>query len=351
MNKLTTISLKDKNCDSSIEDVQLWSNSMDGDKDATELMKTTNVYERMPFYINHNIVPVYLLAASPMAVFSKRSETSAYFKELLVKNSLQSMKSNANAILFRQITQEVESQNAEKSQENESLKHQNTTPMHRDVYLIFYYDSSSKQVKVLLVDFSRLDKFTSIFEKDHSTTTTDKSAFILLASSVRHDNRSTVFDKVLQRKKSRMSPFLAEAGPSTSSSSTLSAISTSNSSTKLVSSSILTTQEQIHQAINKIILSGLRIRGLSTNLSHSINDKLTIKEIYQMTHKATLFSLRKYSYQFISSSASSAMKGLKTTSKGLSIKNYIHPVRLSDLQDTIEKLLELFVDVGDPNTL
>lgn len=90
----------------------------------------------------------------------------------------------------------------------------------------------------------------------------------------------------------------------------------------------LSTQEQISTAVNKIIQSGLRIRGLSVNQTESLNDKLKIKEIYQMTHKATMFSLRKYNYSFNKRAEPEKMQ-----------------VSWSNLQETVENLLHLFIDV------
>ena len=91
---------------------------------------------------------------------------------------------------------------------------------------------------------------------------------------------------------------------------------------------VLSTQEQISTAVNKIIQSGLRIRGLSMNQTESINDKLKIKEIYQMTHKATMFSLRKFNYSF----------NKRTDSEKVQVS-------WNDIQETVESLLHLFIDL------
>lgn len=69
------------------------------------------------------------------------------------------------------------------------------------------------------------------------------------------------------------------------------------------------------------------MRGLSQNLVTTHNDKIAVKEINQMTFKATQFALRKQNYSF---------------NKKSEVKK---PLRLNDLQDIVESLLQLFVDV------
>ncbi|KAG2735353.1 hypothetical protein G9P44_001567 [Scheffersomyces stipitis] len=293
MKKLATFVINDNYPSNSFEDVQIWSGS--DTKESDNLSSVPTSYERMPIYVNYRLVPYYLLSARPLSVFSTSSITSEYFKQTLLK---QAVYNRDIGILFKSGRDET--------------------------YLIFYFDFIKKQIMVLIIDFSRLAEIDAILEKDAvQDPDNTKNTFILL-NQTRQDDRSTVFDKVLQRKKSRSSsnPFVVE--------------SVQNSTTaKLLSSSILSTQDQIHQAVNKIILSGLRIRGLSTNLNHSVNEKLTIKEIYQMTYKSTMFSLRKHNYTFSGTSSS----------KGTNTSNSKSQIRLSELQDTIEKLLEIFVDV------
>ncbi|GEQ72371.1 hypothetical protein JCM33374_g6058 [Metschnikowia sp. JCM 33374] len=97
-------------------------------------------------------------------------------------------------------------------------------------------------------------------------------------------------------------------------------------------SSGLITSHQISQAVNRVVLSGLRLRGLSTNASSSANDKIAIREIYQMTKKAALFALRKYGYDF----NRGISNGDKEASQGVS---------LDDIQSIVESLLSTFVDV------
>lgn len=162
--------------------------------------------------------------------------------------------------------------------------------VNEDTCLVFYYDT---QVKCTIVDFSTwglINRWIGSGSVSPQKPVVD----------------TKIFDRVLLQKKSKSNPFLEPAKPS-------------NDTTRLVS------QDQINHAVQKIILSGLRIRGLSPNLSHMVNDKLTVKEIYQMTYKATVFSLRKYNYSFN-----------KTT----------HPITVDELQDIVEKLLEIFVDVA-----
>lgn len=155
-------------------------------------------------------------------------------------------------------------------------------------YLIFYFD---KHVKCFIVDFEILNEVDRYIDKKFP------SKLEIIGAN------TNIFDKICEK---RNNPFVEP-------------IIQQNDA------SVLSNQTQVNLAISKIILSGLRIRGLSTNLNHSVNEKLTIKEIYQMTYKATLFSLRKYNYSFNKSD---------------------HPITVNELQEIIEKLLEIFVDVS-----
>lgn len=79
------------------------------------------------------------------------------------------------------------------------------------------------------------------------------------------------------------------------------------------------------QTINKLILSGLRLRGMSFKQKNiSSNERLMIKEIYQMTQKSTQFALRKFNY-----SQNRPNDGIK----------------LHDIQDIVEQLLSAFIDI------
>lgn len=126
------------------------------------------------------------------------------------------------------------------------------------------------------------------------------------------------FDKVLQKRKLSINPFLMSNTVSTD----------ANTSSGNATKTVLSSTEQVEQTINKLILSGLRIRGLSINPSHSVNDKLTIKEIYHTTYKSALFALRKYNYSF----------------------NTTASVQLHQVQDIVEKLLQTYVDVDVETT-
>lgn len=130
----------------------------------------------------------------------------------------------------------------------------------------------------------------------------DKNTFVEL--ELPKLDTSTVFDKVLEQRLQRPTP--KESPPSPPKNPSM-------------------TTDQVTQAVNKLVLSGLRLRGLSTkNPSLPSNERITIKEIYQMTRNATLFSLRKYNYSF---------NGLSGAS-----------ITLDLIRDTVEKLLDVFVD-------
>lgn len=150
-----------------------------------------------------------------------------------------------------------------------------------NVYLIMYI-SQTLNLKALLLNLNNLRPVVT-------------SSFPSKEKSI--DN---VFEKVLQRKKNPKP-------------------------TRELSSSVLTNSDKINLTVSKIILSGLRLRGLSSNMATNSNEKLKIKEIYQMTMKATLFSLRKFNHNN-------------------------QPIKLNDIQDTVERLLQIFVDIETSNT-
>ncbi|EGW33330.1 uncharacterized protein SPAPADRAFT_71186 [Spathaspora passalidarum NRRL Y-27907] len=231
------------------------------------------------FLITVTRIPLYLLFGKSLAVFSNDLNTNTYFKQHLLRFSLLDNNDTLGLLVHAA----------------------------HDIYLAFYFERQSEQIKALILNLGNISKLDSLI----SETTTSN-----VITKAKRTSSSIIFDKVLEKKKLKPNPFL---------------VSTSQSSHVSSSSSTLTTQEQINTAINKIILSGLRMRGLSANMVESFNDKLTIKEIHQMTYKAALFALRKYNYNFNKSSAQ------KKT-----------PIRLNDIQVIVENLLELFVDVEVP---
>lgn len=145
-----------------------------------------------------------------------------------------------------------------------------------NVFLIFYIQDM--KLKTLSLDFSMTIKISSI-NKSYDNETN----YILDLKTKSSD--TNVFDRVLEKKKRPKSttPTIQDKG------------------------------DQINSTVTKVILSGLRLRGLS----NSSKDKIKIKEIYQMTYKSTLFGLRKFNGE----------------------------VKLNDIQDIVEKLLQVFVDV------
>lgn len=155
-----------------------------------------------------------------------------------------------------------------------------------DWFLLFYYD---KEIKLMILDLSHLSKIVLVVNQS------DVDMFI----TVKDKETISIFDRVLNnKKKPRMLPQKETTVKET----------------------------DISLVINKVILSGLRIRGLSL-VNHSANDKLAIKEIYQMTLKSTLFALRKFKYGF----------------NGISSNDNSH-LTVIVIQEIVEKLLQVFVD-------
>lgn len=148
-----------------------------------------------------------------------------------------------------------------------------------NLHIVIFIQNSI--VKCFILDFSGLNQLIND-KQDY-----DESLIYVVDFKTNVTN-TNVFDKVLEKKKriKPTVPLVQENG------------------------------EQVNSMITKVILSGLRLRGLSNS---STNDKLKIKEIYQMTFKATTFAIKKFDTK----------------------------VKLTDIQDIVEKLLQVFVDVND----
>lgn len=276
MNYLTTIQLYEskKNV---INDIQLWSTN--------KTLKLPTITSCKPIsYIKYASLPFYLVYCCPIIVYTDDLDTSDYFKTKLVETPLLSNGKSGGVggggigLLCK---------------------------VDVNTFLVFYYEDN---VKMLVLKFSKFIE--TLPQLDIPSI--PKDTLLDLKPSKRIRTNTKIIDKIIEKKKQRLNLFIAN--PNT----TKANISSG--------SLILTNQDQINTAINKIIFSGLRIRGLSSNVASSLNDKLTIKEIHQMTFRATQFALRKHNYSF----------NKRETKK---------PLRLNDLQDIIENLLQLFVDI------
>lgn len=164
-----------------------------------------------------------------------------------------------------------------------------------EVYVVFYLAGSG--VKCFCIDFGIIREAQNLGRNQHSN--------IYFSENPRHAARSdtAVFDRVLEGRLSEKPTRTAPLPP------------------PLL---ILSSEPQISETINKTILSGLRLRGLSRSSAQSAKQRVIIGEIYQMTKKAAHFALRKYNYDF-----NDANTKIKT----------------SDIQDVVERLLEVFVDI------
>ncbi|KAL6452285.1 SLD7 Mitochondrial morphogenesis protein SLD7 [Candida maltosa Xu316] len=264
MNHLSTIKIYDTS-KVIINDVQLWHSKED------LKLPTISSCSYISF-IKYTCLPISLVHCSPITVYSNDSTTSQYFKENLVNIPLSNNRNDIGLLC------KVDS----------------------DTYLVFYYDTDA--VKMIVLNFSNHLKI-----RPYLNDSVPENTFVDFSQPMKPRTSTVLIDRIIEKKKQRSNPFMTTTGKSDN-------------------SSLLTNQDQINSAINRIISSGLRIRGLTPNQMTSHNDKLAIKEIHQMTFKAAQFSLRKQNYSFNKSE-----KPKK--------------VRLNDLQDIVENLLQLFVDV------
>lgn len=220
-------------------------------------------------HVDYTKIPVFLVSNGPFHVYTDEKATQNYLKENLA------IYEDKCGLLAKS-----ESQN---------------------FYTVLYTDSSLS-VWCFVIDFGILDqisKLPSNPEKDVYYTGTN------LTSAAKSD--TTIFDRVLENKSLKT---LAQTVPA-----------------RPISMLTLNSHQQITQAVTKMVLSGLRLRGLSATVG-TTNEKIAVREIYQMTKNAAIFSLRKYKYEF-------------NDSKGQN-------VRMSDIQDVVERLLEVFIDVESP---
>lgn len=298
MNIVSTISLITEN--DKIEDIQLWGNIGNDSKGGFNGLKSDNMF-RVVSYINYEQIPIYLLSSKPFHVYSNEDKTSKFFQENLAEVAV---KNDQTGLML-------------KNEQDENM------------YLVLYIDvsSGSLQVKCMFIDFKILEKMNRVIENDDDDECINYFIDSENTTTIAKSTDTSIFDKVLsdKRRKLKSNQFIMPnvANPK-------------HVSTQL-SSLVLNTQEQITQAVNKVILSGLRIRGLNlNNSSQNTNEKIAIKEIYQMTFKSTMFSLRKFNYGFNQEHTKSEKKG---------------NVKLNDIQDLVEKLLQVFVDIDDISSL
>lgn len=217
--------------------------------------------------VNSEKIPWFLVSLGPYPVYSTNDETAAYFKNL----ALDSIERPYIGLLSKSAD---------------------------GVYVVFFIHENS--VRCFCIDFSALDRLALAARAFEASSEDD---IFYLALPTRSD--TTIFDRVLENKSSKRNQYVAPRNPSAT---PLSVAPLSG--------------DQISAAVNKITLSGLRLRGLNPLGS---KDRIAVRELYQMTRKLALFALRKYNYGF-----NGAVN---------------QEVRLSDVQDIVERLLQAYADV------
>lgn len=225
-------------------------------------------------YIDYSKTPVYLLQSGLIDIYTDLETTEQYFKDTLVRHSLEKIQSN-------------------KSQGRNTLGMLCKSSDNDSIYLIMLLQDM--KVKGLVLDFTVVNKLNAL------SPVGDLQNNCIIDFKTRLTDVQ-VFDKVLEKKKNRLK--------SSTTSQQTSSLATDNA-------------DHTNSMISRVILSGLRLRGLSTTQANSSNEKVKIKEIYQMTFKSTCFALRKFGNR---------------------------PVELNVIQDMVEQLLQIFVDVEDSLT-
>lgn len=293
-------------------DVQLW--LMPPKSSSTSAIPRVSIPQdsvwRRIGYISMHLIPLYLFCCKPFKVYSDLDSTIHYFKECVA---------NVQApygLLFAHPTSRQ--------------------------YVLFHpgVHSNSEGILASCIEFAAISKAITLFDSitvagrlssgkaklSKSVLMGDLSKITPGSTSIQNTN---VFDRVLEAKKQSGRPQNSVRPDS---------FSQLQPSPKLVTPKPRRVNpDQINYIIGKLVLAGLRVRGISTNLTHLLNERLSIKELYQMTVRAATFALRKYASLLLPA----------TTSKPELIRKRQDPVPLEVLQDIVERLLEVFVDVDD----
>ncbi|CAH2356060.1 hypothetical protein CLIB1423_46S00210 [[Candida] railenensis] len=269
----------------------------------------TGDFKRVTDYIDYKIIPPFLISNSGLDIYSNSEDAESYFKDTLVKLALHTLK--PIALTFSSVND-------------------------NNIHIAVYLHIDSLKLKCCIIDFNIISTLisipyinkTSFIEKDDVSSS---STISVMATGTPSIPNTSIFDKVLSRRKQSQ---IQSQSPQNSF-----IMSPVQSKTTALSSQILTTNEQITQAISKLVLSGLRLRGLSgfiSSTSQVSNEKLAVREIYQMTQQCAIFAVRKFNYGFNKQSHSQQLSPV--------------PVRLNDIQDIVENLLSVFIDMEESAT-
>lgn len=263
-------------------DVQLWCSQTRPLK-----LKLSSSW-RIQSYVQYSVLPLYLYQCSPLSVFSKNASTVAYFAENVA-----------------------------------SLDHGFGLLVTDDkLYMVFYYDRDLKCVRALCIAFDSICAALVHFALSTVAVDTPELVSYMVGEPKRREN-TAVFDRVLKSKLQIPVKFIASDQPP----------STTNTARHL-----MVPPDQINRILGRLVLAGLRVRGISTNLSHLLNDRLSIKELYQMTLRSATFALRKYANPLNGRVAGSAQGKRRAVND---------PLPLDTLQGIVERLLEVFVDAEE----
>lgn len=231
--------------------------------------------------VNYRLIPLYLISNGPYPVYSENDATEAFFIRSLVQKDLNL------GLLSKYLDYAGE------------------------MYMVFYVDELTKGIKCVCIDFSVINQvldFKQLCRDDENVYFTSRTKIVTNRSD------TSVFDRVLENKtlKKQAAAAIKDKSP-------------------LKLTLVLSTPGQISQIVNKVIFLGLRLRGLTVSGLSSSKDKIAIREIHQMTRKAAMFAVRKFTYDFNACQRSSELL-------------------LNDVQDIVESLLRTFVDIpkGDP---
>lgn len=301
MHRVGSISIRTGTGEEEVQGVQIWS-QYEQDAGVMDSIRRRPRFRELG-YVNHEVIPFFLLYCKPLQIFSDEDKTGEYLHCMLIEKATYQ---NSNGLMIR----------GEKDDD-----------LYIALYSRIYGDDIVVECK--MVNFRLLERVNKLTSCDRMEE--EGRSFFLEDQGKTTEKRTTdtsIFDKVLSEKRQKVGSNRFVFKPK----------STKPSETQLSSQS-LTNTEQISQAINRVILSGLRIRGLNLDGNNTLlNLRANIKEIQQMTYKAAMFSLRKFKYSFNQQRNDSLQPGARKE------------IMLNDVQEIVEKLLQVFLDVEDPLT-
>lgn len=259
-----------------LKDIQIWNDSL-----AYQEHKTLLLIYRC--HVKYRRIPLFLVYNGASEVYTNDSQTEEYFFNKLISADPET------GVLAK--IKDIDAGNEQ-----------------RDSHVVFFTGLDQSSIKCVFIDILLLQHAQELQQNLGPPASEDVLYPLDMDLGETAKSDTSIFDRVLENKSSKKSFTISNPQ-----------VQNRNMA------SDLTSNQQTVQTVNKIILSGLRLRGLISANATNLNEKYAVREIFQMTKQSALFALRKFSYDFNGS------QGQKPT--------------LEAMQDIVESLLQTFVDI------